>query len=292
MTDAAAESTIDQALAAAAAKLAAAGIADPRLDARVLTIAALGTSREFLMAHGDGALAPKAAARLADYVTRRAAGEPVARILGCKEFWSLEFEVTADTLVPRPESETVIEAALALVSDRQAALDLLDLGTGTGCLLLALLAELPNGRGTGIDISPGAVAVAQRNGARLGLAARARFVVADFAGYLPDVAADRFDLILSNPPYIVENEIDGLSREVAQYEPRAALAGGPDGLAAYRALAMALPRLLARRGHAVLEIGQGQADKVAAIMAASGLALAASQCDLAGITRVLVVAPT
>ena len=227
MTGAAAATTLDQALAAAVAKLAAAGIADPRLDARVLAIAALDTTREFLLAHGDGALAPAAAARLAVYVTRRAGGEPVARILGRKEFWSLEFEVTADTLIPRPESETAVEAALALVADRQAKLELLDLGTGSGCLLLALLSELANGRGMGIDISPGAVAVASRNAARLGLAARARFVVADFADHLPDVVANSFDLILSNPPYIVEREIDGLSREVAQYEPRAALSGGP-----------------------------------------------------------------
>lgn len=289
MTGTAAATTIDQALALAVAELAAAGIVDPRLDARVLTIAALDTTREFLLAHGDAALAPAAAARLAGYVSRRAAGEPVARILGRKEFWSLEFEVTADTLVPRPESETVIEAALALVADRQAALELLDLGTGTGCLLLALLSELPKGRGMGIDISPGAVAVARRNAAQLGLAARARFLVADFAGHMPDVAANGFDLILSNPPYVVEGEIDGLRREVAQYEPRAALSGGRDGLHAYRVLATALPRLLAPRGQAVLEIGQGQADAVAAIMAASGLALAARHGDLAGITRVLVV---
>lgn len=287
MTDADAPPTIDRALAAAVARLTAAGIAEPRLDARVLTIAALGVTREALLAHGEAPIAPAAAARLADYVTRRAAGEPVARILGHKEFWSLDFEVTADTLVPRPESETLIEAALALLPDRHAALAVLDLGTGSGCLLLAMLSELPNARGTGIDISPGAVAVAQRNATRLGLGMRARFVVADFTSDLPGSVATRFDLILANPPYIAAGEIDGLAREVARHEPRAALSGGDDGLEAYRALAPRIARLLAPEGHALLEIGQGQAEAVAAIMAAGGLHLRARHADLAGIVRAL-----
>ena len=281
--------SIDEALAAAAARLNAAGSAEPRLDARVLTIAATGLTRETLLAHGKSAMGTPAAARLDSYVARRVAGEPVARILGHKEFWSLDFEVTADTLIPRPETETVIEAALAAVSDRDAPLRVLDLGTGTGCLLLALVSELPQARGTGIDINPGAVAVAARNGARLGLESRARFLVADFAGDLAALAAERFDVILSNPPYIVEGEIDALAPDVAHYEPRAALSGGADGLAAYRALASRLMGLMLPNGRAFLEIGQGQADSVTAIMAGAGLAVSARHADLAGMTRVLAV---
>jgi release factor glutamine methyltransferase len=282
--------TIDEALASAAAKLIKAGIADPRLDARVLTMAATGLSREALLAHGEDAMGTEAIVRLDDYVARRAAGEPVARILGHKEFWSLDFEVTADTLVPRPETETLIEAALATMPDRSAPSSVLDFGTGTGCLLLAFLAERPNARGIGIDINPGAVAVATRNAARLGLEDRARFLKGDFAGELPALTDRRFDVILSNPPYIPDGEIDGLAPDVARYEPRVALSGGDDGLAAYRALAMRLPRLLTPGGWAFLEIGQGQADRVAAIMAAAGLAVRARRADLAGIVRALAIA--
>lgn len=287
MTGAGGATTIDQALAAAAGRLAAAGIAQARLDARVLALAALGLTREALLAHGDMRIEPAAMARLEDYVTRRAAGEPVARILGHKEFWSLDFEISPATLVPRPETETVIEAALALFADRQAELSVLDLGTGSGCLLLALLSERPRAHGLGLDISAGAIAVAQRNGTKLGLAGRARFAVADFTGDLSGVTAARFDLILSNPPYIVEGEIAGLAREVAQHEPRAALSGGGDGLAAYRALAPQIFRLLTPQGHALLEIGQGQAATVGALMVAQGLDVRAQHADLAGIARVL-----
>lgn len=287
MSDATGATTIDQALAAAASRLAAAGIAQARLDARVLAIAALGLTREALLAHGDRRIEPAAAARFDDYVARRLRGEPVARILGRKEFWSLEFEISPETLVPRPESETVIDAALAVFPASQATLAVLDLGTGSGCLLLAVLSERPRAHGLGIDISEGAIAVAQRNARKLGLAARSRFAVADFTGGLAGVTTERFDLVLSNPPYIAEGEIAGLDREVAQYEPRAALAGGADGLAAYRALAPRLAALLTPYGHALLEIGQGQAAAVSAIMAGHGLDLRAQHTDLAGISRVL-----
>ena len=200
MSEAEGATTIDQALAAAASRLAAAGIAQARLDARVLAIAALGLTRESLLAHGDRRIEPSAAARLEDYVVRRLAGEPVARILEHKEFWSLEFEISPDTLVPRPETETVIEAAIALFPTSQTALAVLDLGTGSGCLLLALLSERPLAHGVGIDISDGAIAVAQRNARQLGLAARARFAVADFTADLSGVAPGRVDLLLSTPP--------------------------------------------------------------------------------------------
>lgn len=279
--------TLDQALATAAARLSAAGVPEPRLEARVLAAAALGQTREAMLAHGDAVVDATAAARLAGYVTRRATGEPTARILGRKEFWSLEFEVTADTLVPRPESETLVEAALASVTERGATLSLLDLGSGTGCLLLALLSELPNARGLGVDLDPGAVAVAQRNAAKLGLADRASFVSGDFAT-TPD-AHQPFDIVLSNPPYIRDGDIAGLSREVARFEPRLALAGGSDGLAAYRVLAARLPRLIAPSGRALLEIGQGQEAAVARIMTGADLTVAAQFRDLAGIVRCLAV---
>ncbi len=279
--------TVDQALATAAARLNATGVPESRLEARVLAAAALGLTREAMLAHGDAAVEATAAARLAGYVTRRAAGEPTARILGRKEFWSLEFEVTADTLVPRPETETLVEAALASVTERGAALSLLDLGTGTGCLLLALLSELPNARGLGVDLNPGAVAVAQRNAATLGLAGRATFACGDFAA-TPE-ADQQFHIVVSNPPYIPDGDIAGLSREVARFEPRLALAGGPDGLAAYRVLAARLPRLLAPSGAAFVEIGQGQDRAVARIMTSAETAVLAEFSDLAGIVRCLAI---
>jgi release factor glutamine methyltransferase len=283
--------TIDEAQATAVTRLTAAGIPDARLDARVLIMAATGLSREALLAHGTDVIGADAATRFDGYVSRREKGEPVARILGHKEFWSLDFEVTADTLIPRPETETVVEAALACASDRDAALNVLDLGTGTGCLLLAFLSERPNARGVCIDINPGAVTVAARNADRLGLAGRAQFLVADFAGELPLSAGQRFDVILSNPPYIPDGEIAGLAPDVACYEPRLALSGGADGFVAYRTLAGRLAQWLAPGGSAFLEIGQGQADGIARIMADAGLTVLARHADLAGITRVLTVSP-
>lgn len=278
--------TVNEVLAETATRLAAAGIAEPRLEARVLAGAVLGFTREALLAHGEAEIEPAAVSRLAAYAARRAEGEPVARILGRKEFWSLEFEVTADTLIPRPETETLIEAALATITDRGAAITVLDLGTGSGCLLLALLSELPNARGVGVDINPGAIAVARRNAERFHLSPRTTFICGDFA---VEPQGRRFDIILSNPPYIPEGDIDGLARDVACYEPRRALSGGGDGLAAYRALAPRIARSLVPGGRAFLEIGEGQADRVAAIMTAAGLAVAARDVDLAGIVRCLTV---
>lgn len=284
--------TIDEALAAATATLAAAGLAEPRLEARVLAAAAFGRSREFLLAHGEAEVSGEEAAKLAGFVARRAAGEPAARILGHKEFWSLDFEVTGDTLVPRPETETVIEAALEHCEDCEAPLSLLDLGTGTGCLLLALLSELPRARGLGIDLNPGAVTVARRNAARLALDSRASFAEGDFAADLAAVTGGRrFDIVLSNPPYVRDGDIAGLAPGVSRFEPRLALAGGADGLAAYRVLASKIGGLLAPNGRAFIEIGQGQAAAVGAIMAAADLTVAAARGDLAGIVRCLVLSP-
>jgi release factor glutamine methyltransferase len=218
----------------------------------------------------------------------RAAREPLAQITGHREFWSLDFAVTADTLVPRPDTETLIEAALAAFPARAAVRRVLDLGTGTGCLLLAALHEFPDAFGVGVDRVPAAAALAARNAAALGMADRAALLCADWASAL----AGRFDLVLCNPPYIPAAEIAGLMADVALYEPASALAGGADGLDAYRAVLPVLPGLLEPGGVAVLEIGQGQAGAVTALAArnrlAEGLA-SGPRADLAGIARALVL---
>lgn len=278
-------STVRALLDAAAARLAAAGVDAPRRDARLLLAAAVGTDTATLLAHVERGVDPGAAARFAESIARRAAREPVSRILGRREFWSLSFRVTPATLDPRPDSETLIEAALAGVADRQAPLELLDLGTGTGCLLLALLSELPNATGIGIDRDPEAVAAAAVNADALGLASRASFQLGDWAAGV----SGPFDLVVSNPPYVPEAEIDLLAPEVARFEPRAALSGGTDGLDAYRALAPQLARLLGDRGRAALELGVGQHAAVAAILAAAGLEIQGFHDDLNGIARCVTV---
>ena len=195
-------------------------------------------------------------ARLAPLVARRAAHEPLALILGRREFWSLEFAVSPATLIPRPESETLIEAAVAAFAHCAPPRLLLDLGTGTGCLLLAALSEFPAALGVGVDCSAEAAALAAGNAVALHLADRALFVCGDWA----DPLDAQFDLVLCNPPYVRTADLDGLMPEVARHEPRTALDGGPDGFAAWRRLLPALPRLLAPEGVAVLEIGAGQAE--------------------------------
>jgi release factor glutamine methyltransferase len=219
-------------------------------------------------------------------VARRAAHEPLALIVGQREFWSLDLAVSPATLIPRPDSETLIEAALATFAGRDLPRRLLDLGTGTGCLLLAALSEFPAAFGVGVDRSFAAVALAARNAAMLGLAGRAAFLCADWT-----LALDaRFDLVLSNPPYIPTAQIDGLMPEVARYEPRSALDGGADGFSAYRRLVPDLARLLAPGGVAVLEVGAGQAPTVARLARSAGFA-SHQHHDLSGIARALVLRP-
>ncbi|MGC8470256.1 MAG: peptide chain release factor N(5)-glutamine methyltransferase [Acetobacteraceae bacterium] len=275
-------STIAAALAEATAALARAGIEAPRREARLLLEAALGRPRGALLA---GAMGGAAAERFAAWVARREAREPLALILGRREFWSLEFAVSPATLIPRPESETLIEAALAAFPERAAVARVLDLGTGTGCLLLAALSEFPAAFGVGVDLAPAAAALAARNARGLGLAGRAGFLAGNWAQAL----GGRFDLVLANPPYVATGEIAGLMAEVARHEPRTALDGGADGLGAYRALVPALPALLAPGGRAIVELGAGQAGAVAGLAAAAGLA-AEARADLAGVPRALVMA--
>ena len=253
-------------------------------DARLLLAAALGASRLELATAPERPLSPEEERRFRGYVVRRAAGEPASRILGRREFWSLEFDISPAVLDPRPDTETVVEAALEAVGKRERPLDLLDLGVGSGCILLALLSELPQARGLGSDRSEAAARAARHNARRLGLAGRARFVVADWDAPL----AGRFDLVVSNPPYIPSGEIEGLSPEVALHDPRAALDGGADGLAAYRRLATALPRLLKPGGAAALEMGSGQAEAVTQLLERAGLKAQPPRADLAGRPRCLV----
>ncbi len=255
-------------------------------DARLLLAAALETTRLETAVAPERALSPAEEGRFRRYVERRAAGEPASRILGRREFWSLEFEIAPAVLDPRPDTETVVEAALEAVGERGRPLELLDLGVGSGCILLALLSELPNACGLGIDRSEAAARMARRNARRLGLAARARFVVADWGSPL----ACRFDVVVSNPPYIPRGDVARLAPEVARHDPMAALDGGADGLDAYRSLAAILPGLLKPGGVAALEIGPGQGPAVTLLLEAAGLEMRAARPDLAGRLRCLVAA--
>ena len=268
-----------------AARLAAAGIEGARSETWLLLAVATGVERAAFMAGGRDTLSAAQQARLDALVRRRLAREPVAYLLGEKEFWSLRFEVGPAVLIPRPETETVVEEVLAQLPDRQRPLRLLDLGVGSGCLLLALLFELPNATGLGIDDSAAALAIARRNAERLGLAARADFR----QGCWGEGLAGPFDVIVSNPPYVAEGDWDGLQPEIRDFEPKAALVAGPDGLAAYRALAPDCARLLAPSGLCALEIGAGQGDAVAALLVAHGLSEVERCRDLAGIERCVLV---
>jgi release factor glutamine methyltransferase len=275
--------TIGDLLQDGAARLAAVGIDGAAREARLLLQAAAGLPISTQIAFPERTLAADAAARLDELLERRARREPMAQILGRREFWSLAFKVTADTLDPRPDSETLVQAVLDQVPDRSAPVRLLDFGTGTGCLLLALLHELPNATGVGVDVSAAALAVAVENANALGLARRAAFR----CGNWDDGVDPGFDIVFSNPPYIPSGEIAGLQPEVASFEPRLALDGGSDGLDAYRRLGPAAARLLVRNGLAAFEIGIGQDDSVRRIMAAAGLRHIATVRDLAAVERCL-----
>jgi release factor glutamine methyltransferase len=268
--------TLDQ----ATRQLAEAGIGNPRAEARLLLAYALGVSREQTLTHSL-ATTPEQAQRFAAMVARRAAREPFAYITGRKEFWSLAFEVGPGVLVPRPDTETLIEEALRIVPDRSASLRIADLGTGSGAILIAALKEFSNARGIGFESSAQACRYATANAARL-VGSRAEIRLADWAG-----AEGPFDLVFSNPPYIPSAEIESLAPDVSQFEPRAALDGGLDGLAAYRALAELLPGLLGKGGYALLEIGLGQAQAMGTLF--PGLEIVRIAPDLAGIPRCLIL---
>jgi release factor glutamine methyltransferase len=262
-----------------------AGLDAPELDARLLAGHALGLGHSQLVAEGDRVLSDEEMQSLSLLAARRLRREPVARILGVKEFWGLPLKLGTATLVPRPETETVVEAALAAIDaagPRNRALHIADLGTGSGALLLSLLTELPNATGVGTDMSFAALETALANASRLNLASRARFLISDFGAALTET----FDLVVSNPPYIATGEIAALPPEV-RHDPRRALDGGPDGLHCYRAIAGQASQLLAPSGLLVVEIGIGQEDAVASLFRAAGLAPAPAKLDLAGIPRAL-----
>ncbi|MBM3587561.1 MAG: peptide chain release factor N(5)-glutamine methyltransferase [Alphaproteobacteria bacterium] len=280
--------TIGFFLCQAVQRLRGAAIEAPRLEARRLLAHVLGTTEEALLRDPRAAVPADKAAHFVALLARRVAHEPFAYLTRRVGFWTLDLEVSPATLIPRADSESLIEAALEASPDKGAALRVLDLGTGTGALLLAVLAELPAAQGIGLDLKPAAAASAARNAARLGLAGRARFLAGDWAAAL----TGQFDLVLCNPPYIESAAITGLMPEVARHEPASALDGGTDGLAAYRHIIADLPRLLAPRGVAVLELGAGQQAAVQALGRAAGLTPEACRADLGGVPRALVLRAT
>lgn len=268
--------TLPEARSAIASALRHAGIPDAAFEARVL-IEDLGGS-------GPG-LDDTGRSRLAEALDRRLRGMPLWRLLGEREFWGLPFSLSPATLEPRPDSETLIEATIAaFAARREASLRMLDLGTGTGCLLIAALHEFPRASGLGVDLSDEAVATATANAARNGLGERCAFR----QGRWTEGLTEQFDLILSNPPYIPVGDIPGLDAAVREHDPMLALDGGADGLDAYRALAATLPAHLRPEGRIILEIGAGQSQDVIALMEAAGLRHAGSRKDLGGHDRAIV----
>ena len=278
--------SVAQARHALAARFRTAGIESPELDARILIGHALGLEHAALAAAAARQISDVTATEIERFAARRLAGEPVARIVGQKEFWSLPLTVTPAVLVPRPETETVVELALALLDrggPRTRPPRIADLATGSGAILLALLSELRDAHGVGTDIDPDALSVARANARRLHLGERTSFVGCDYGAAL----TGPFDLIVSNPPYVARRDIATLAREVREHDPRHALDGGVDGLSAYRSIAADAPRLLAPGGHLVLEIGAGQQQDVEFLLAGMGLAIADRRHDLSGIMRAI-----
>jgi release factor glutamine methyltransferase len=277
--------TIEASRRALAARLEAAGNDSAELDARLLMGAVVGLDLTGLIRSANRVLTATESDRLEALAQRRLAGEPVARILGVREFWGLPLQLSTATLVPRPDTETVVEHALELLRADGAvdrALRIADLGTGSGAILLALLSELPNACGFGTDISAEALQTARENAEQLGLADRASFIACDFAAGL----SAPLDLIASNPPYIRSADIAGLAIEVRDHDPRAALDGGQDGLDAYRTLITQSVGLLAPNGLIVVEAGQDQSGAIEALMTMAGLTTTGSpRADLAGIPR-------
>ncbi|CAN7603139.1 peptide chain release factor N(5)-glutamine methyltransferase [Bradyrhizobium sp. LjRoot220] len=285
MTGSFAGQSVETARRALTARFKSSAIDSSELDARLLVGAVLGLDLTGLITAAQRRLTADEATRLEDFAQRRLQGEPTARILGHKEFWGLPLKLSAATLVPRPDTETVVELALELLAAGGAlgrTLRIADLGTGSGAILLALLSELPNAHGFGTDISSAALQTATANAAAAGLSDRATFVACDYASGL----TGSFDLIVSNPPYIRSADIAGLAVDVREYDPPAALDGGIDGLDAYRALIPQAARLMAPGAALVVEAGEGQSEQIRALMTAAGLTPAgAPKADLAGIQR-------
>ena len=276
----------------AADRLRQSGLPSAELDARLLLEHVCEIDHETVIREPERPLNEAQAEIFERLLRRRLKREPVARITGVRSFWKHDFRLAPETLDPRPDTETLIEAALSLISEaggRQAPLDILDLGTGSGCLLLSLLVEAPGARGLGTDISAAALACAKANAGALGLGDRVGFLQADWL----DTLRGSFDLIVTNPPYIPTNEIDALAPEVAGYDPRHALDGGADGLEAYRKIIASLARVLAPGGWAILEVGDGQAPALRELLADANFEFAADGfrefADLSGKIRCVAV---
>lgn len=280
--------TIATTLADAVGRLRDVGADSPELDARVLLRHVTGRDDAWLIANSDAEIDAMAMGSFAELLERRERREPVSQIVGVREFWSRTFRVTPDVLTPRPDTETLIETVLTRIEDRDAPLRILDLGTGSGCILLTLLAECPNATGLGVDMSPAALEVAAANAEALGLSERAQWQEADWC----EGVEGPFDVIVSNPPYIAGYELRHLEPEVGEYEPNMALNGGADGLAAYRRIIPSLKRLGTGRSVIAMEVGQGQARGVAALGRVAGLQIAETNQDIARRVRVITLEPT
>jgi release factor glutamine methyltransferase len=280
--------TIAATLNRAASRLRAAGIANDLLDAQTLLAEAIGRDRTYLIVNFNQELAPDALEKYEALIERRAAGEPLQYITGRQEFYGLEFEVTPAVLIPRPETELIVEETLRLAHRSDNARPLvIDVGTGSGCIAVALARELEGARVIAVDISPAALEIARRNAARYDLGSKIEFVVGDL---LSAVSSEtRADFIVSNPPYVAAREMPGLQREVREWEPRAALTDEADGLSFYRRLLNEAPAYLKAGGHLLCELGYGQAASVQSLMDASAWAEWRVLDDLQGIPRTAVV---
>jgi release factor glutamine methyltransferase len=275
-------------LAEAAGAFSGEGSGDARPRPRRLVGLALDLALSEVWGHPECEISDRQARQVRRLIRRTLACEPLSRVLGRREFWGLDFALSADTLDPRPDSEAVVEAVLRRVPERNAPMRVLDLGTGSGCLLLALLSELPRSVGVGVDITAGAAATARMNAAALGLASRARFFVGEWGSAIKC----QFTVVIANPPYIANRALGRLPHAVRDFDPRHALDGGADGLDAYRAIARGLLRLLAPNSIFVTEVGIGQAEAVVGMLACLGLAIDGVEQDFAGIARCVIGRPS
>ncbi|GLQ08061.1 peptide chain release factor N(5)-glutamine methyltransferase [Sneathiella chinensis] len=273
--------TLQQALMEGTSRLREAGIETARLDAGILLVHVLGQDREILYRAPEQELSSEELDRFRQLIDRRVDREPVSHLIGRREFWSREFHVDSRVLDPRPDSETLIAAALEFAAGQGPVEKILDLGTGSGCLLLTLLAELPGTTGTGVDISAEALEVTRKNVALLGLEARTTLL----QGRWFEPVTGQFDLVISNPPYIETDDIARLQEEVRRFEPLGALDGGPDGLDCYRKIIGQLKSYLADRGMVIFEVGAGQADDVGELLSSAGFTTIRVHDDLSGIGR-------
>ena len=256
-------------------------IENPQLEARILLAFASGVKQTRIIGYPEDKLDNSIISNLEKIMARRKTGEPIAYITGVKEFWSLNFNVTKETLIPRPDSETIVQSVLDTITNHMDRISILDLGTGSGCLLLALLSELPKAIGVGIDISSTSCKIAKKNAKELGLNNRAKF----YQGNWMEGIHDQFDIIVTNPPYVAEPDMEFLDREIRLFEPHLALSGGPDGVAAYRLIAKESITRLKTAGILVVEIGINQAQSIRDIFVQNGLKIIKTQRDFSNIDR-------